>query len=333
MNSDSNLLVEGWAERPIVTLVLLSYNNAPYLEQALRGVFAQTYQRLEIVMTDDCSTDRSFEILEAAAKKYSGPHRIILNRNPKNFGIAGNLNRAIELSTGSIIVLAAGDDISDPTRVEKVVEAFARDPGVRAVVSSYTMINEASEITSEITLPRDFDLFSRVDSLGKNGGYLEVGAAFAYHRDCFLTPGPLPADILCEDCILPMRALALGTIAYRPDSLVRYRRHGASATTLGTFGSRDYGERQRKILIDELDWMHRNGFIRSPDHRKARLGLSRFLTYLALSRHFTSGGIPGRIFTALYHYERTFRRIAFRLREKLPQPRRKIRGRNAPSRR
>ena len=88
-------------ERPLVTFALCAYNQERFIREAIEGAFAQTYEPLEIILSDDCSSDRTFEIMQEMAAAYAGAARIKLNRNASNLGIAGHVNRLIELSTSS----------------------------------------------------------------------------------------------------------------------------------------------------------------------------------------------------------------------------------------
>ena len=106
--------------KPLISYVVTTYNIENYVEESVSCAFEQTYSPLEIVLSDDCSTDSTFEIMERMAKEYTGPHKIVLNRNEKNLGITKHMNRAyLELATGEIIVAAHGDDISKSERTEK----------------------------------------------------------------------------------------------------------------------------------------------------------------------------------------------------------------------
>ncbi len=110
--------------RPLVTLALMAYNQEQMIEGAVGGALAQTYSPLEILISDDCSTDRAFECATAAVDDYEGPHQLRLNRNPHNLGLIGHVNALFEMARGEIVVLAAGDDVSLPERVVRIVEAF-----------------------------------------------------------------------------------------------------------------------------------------------------------------------------------------------------------------
>src|ERR1017187_4006697 len=116
--------IDGNRERPVVSFVLLAYKQEQFIREAVEGALAQTYSPLEIILSDDCSPDRTFEIMQEMAAAYRGPHKIILNRNPKNLGIGAHVNRGMELAKGEWIVVAAGDDISLPERTARLAEKW-----------------------------------------------------------------------------------------------------------------------------------------------------------------------------------------------------------------
>ena len=62
--------------------------------------------------------------MQAKAAAYSGPHRLVLNRNPKNLGIVPHVEKVMALASGALIVENAGDDVSVPHRVARMVEAW-----------------------------------------------------------------------------------------------------------------------------------------------------------------------------------------------------------------
>src|SRR5215470_18905066 len=100
--------------KPLVTFYVMAYNQARFIREAVEGALAQTYSPLEIVLSDDCSWDGTFEVMRDAVKGYSGPHTVILNRNPRNLGLSEHVNRIIELARGDLIIAADGDDVSSP---------------------------------------------------------------------------------------------------------------------------------------------------------------------------------------------------------------------------
>lgn len=304
--------------QPLVTLVILGYNQERYIEEAVEGALRQTYSPLEIILSDDFSTDRTFEIMQRMAEAYSGTHCLRLNRNPRNLGLADHLNRVVELANGSIIILAAGDDISLPSRAQLVAEAFATDFSIKAVLSSYMIIDEHGEVTGAVRLPKDFSAFTPLSTIAKSGGWIGMGAALAYHRDCFVHPGPIPTEILCEDCLLPFRAAFLGRIVHINEPLLLYRTHGESATAQSRFTAETYRLEHQRVLFGELDWARRRDLIDDETYAESRAGLNAYLSYFRQMERL-GRGIRARLYSAFYHRDVWARRVWFRLRASRPK--------------
>src|SRR3954465_11256485 len=106
--------------QPLATMLLLCYRQQTTVADAIAAALAQTCSPLEIVISDDASDDGTWQAIEQAVEGYAGPHRLVLNRNPVNLGIGAHLNRMVGLSTGELLFIAAGDDISLPARCERV---------------------------------------------------------------------------------------------------------------------------------------------------------------------------------------------------------------------
>lgn len=120
-------------ERPLVTFALFAYNQEKYIREAVEGAFSQTYEPLEIILSDDCSSDRTFEIMQEMAAEYEGLHEVRVRRNQCNLGIADHFNTIVEESNGKFMVVAAGDDISFSERTMLSVQKFLRDSKVSIV--------------------------------------------------------------------------------------------------------------------------------------------------------------------------------------------------------
>lgn len=130
--------------RPLVTFALLAYNQEQYIREAVEGAFAQTYEPLEIILSDDGSSDSTFDLIRSAAAQYDGPHRVITRRSKENRGLIQHVRAIANESKGLIIVLAAGDDVSKPERTSRLIRAYL--DGADAVCSSYDLIDEDGRI-------------------------------------------------------------------------------------------------------------------------------------------------------------------------------------------
>ncbi|GAB2871720.1 glycosyltransferase family 2 protein [Hymenobacter ruber] len=129
-------------EAPIVTIVALCHNHAPFLREALDSILAQTYPHLEVWLVDDASTDGSPKILREYAARHPAWHLLLL---PENMGNCRAFNTAFFQSQGEFVIDFATDDVLLPTRVAQQVAQFrAAAPEVGVVYSNCELIDEAS---------------------------------------------------------------------------------------------------------------------------------------------------------------------------------------------
>ncbi len=210
-------------DRPLVTFVLTSYNQERYVGEAMKSALAQTYSPLQVVVSDDCSTDATFEAVREAAAGYEGPHEVVLNRNARNLGIGGNINRVMELAEGELIVAAGGDDVSLPTRTEELVEAWSAG-GVSCVYSDVTFTEEDGVDRGAFGTYKPVPVESWQEVVQRERGVV-LGCAMAWDRKVFDTFGPLKSNIPFADYTIEFRSALLGRIACVDKRLVKYRRH------------------------------------------------------------------------------------------------------------
>lgn len=292
---------------PLITFALIAYNQQDHVAAAVGAALAQDYQPLEIILSDDGSTDGTFAVMERAVSAYDGPHRVILRRSPRNRGLIGHINDVASLASGEIVVLAAGDDVSAPYRTGMIARVFRTRPETRAVFSGYAT-NRA------VTPPADPDAFPPCREIAGfeivyNGGGAGLGATYAYHRDCFGWPGPMDEAVRWEDRILPLRAALLGRVQRLDMELVRYHKLTDSVTA-NLAGA---GFTSARETPDHWDHVIRH--LRQA-RRSAAVPALRLLAFalLARSRRFAASGRgwPHRVVGRVNLLVRTMRRRAAR---------------------
>ena len=125
---------------PIVSVILTSYNHEKYLRESIESVLSQTFTDFELIIVDDCSTDRSWEIIES----YSDD-RIIKVRNPKN--VLYVLNEAItNVVTGKYIAIHHSDDVWEPNKLAEQVGFLATHDSYGAVFSWASIVDEDGKL-------------------------------------------------------------------------------------------------------------------------------------------------------------------------------------------
>ena len=110
---------------PLVSVIIPCYNAEKYVEEAVRSIMTQTYKNIEILVTEDCSTDNTLKILKNLEKEDS---RIKVIQNKKNLKIVKSLNNMINIAQGKYIARMDADDISLPERIEKQVRFMEENP-------------------------------------------------------------------------------------------------------------------------------------------------------------------------------------------------------------
>lgn len=224
MESATQPLPNAPEERPLVTFVLYAFNEEGFVREAVESALAQTYSPLEIVLSDDGSHDRTFAIMEEMTAAYHGPHTIILNRNEQNIGIGSQINAACEKGSGELFILANGDDVSLPERVERTVAAWnATERKATAITTDLLTMDEYGSRLPRIWPTRTV-FGTLADGMRRRFGGV-AAASLAVSRPVLGSFPPLRDDLILEDNALYLRATLLGELIHLDEPLVVYRIH------------------------------------------------------------------------------------------------------------
>ncbi len=231
-------------ERPLVTFALFAYNQEKYIRDAIKAAFAQSYSPLEIILSDDSSSDATFSIIKEMAAEYEGPHKLVLNQNDVNQGLGGHINKVMKLARGDLIVIAAGDDISMPRRSELLCDRWVKSAqAVDLLCSDYISMSENGHDEGR---GQGCQLEKMNPIEMARYGHGVIGATAAWTRRLWSTCGDLPRDTMYEDQALPFRAILLGGIGTVDVPLVRYRK---GVSTWIARGRADSEEMRRRNAI------------------------------------------------------------------------------------
>jgi glycosyltransferase involved in cell wall biosynthesis len=216
-------------EKPLITFFVCAYNQEHFIREAVEGAFAQTYSPLEIILSDDCSPDKTFEIMQEMAAAYRGPHRVVLNRNPYNLGTTGHVNRIVSLSTGRLMVGEAGDDVSLRDRVQILYDAWLADGSrARFIYSNVFVVNSKGKEMFVMLSKGEVNHALSLEEAVRRSSMGIIGCSGVYSREVFDIFGPLHEGGMIEDHAIGFRSLILAPILYVEAPLVRYRQHDGS---------------------------------------------------------------------------------------------------------
>jgi hypothetical protein len=229
---------------PRISLLLLTFNQRGMVEAAVQSCLAQQGEPIEIVLSDDASTDGTHDVLLALAAAYRGPHRVRVRRNAVNLGIGEHCNRAIADSTGELLVMAAGDDISLPHRVQTLAAAWDAGQQKADLIASHLtrMAPDGSDLG--LLAVDDLARWRSADDWVRKRPHV-VGASHAFTRRLHEQFGPIRPDLPYEDQAMALRASCLGGGITVQAPLVRYRQGGVSAGAVGPLDAAGHAQRLR----------------------------------------------------------------------------------------
>ncbi len=148
----------------LVSVIIPAYNGSAFLDEALESVFAQTLAPCEVIVVDDASTDGTWDLLTAAARR--APVRLRLIRLPKNSGSpARPINVALKAASGEYVAICDQDDVFCPEKLQDQVAIFEQHPEIACVASLAGRVGHPEELFQPDALIKE------VENLGeaKNG--------------------------------------------------------------------------------------------------------------------------------------------------------------------
>ena len=235
-----------------VSYCILTYNQEKYIEETIKAAFAQTYSPMEIIISDDGSTDGTFEIVKRLAEEYEGPNNVIINQNKPNLGLREHYNKVLyELSHGEYIIMADGDDVSISTRVADYVDIFERFPEV-VMISSKSI-----ETDSELKPLETNDEWDGTFSINTVNDYIENKTWFIHSSDSrglrrsAIDAFPPLKYPKAEDMSFFIRALMVGSECYIRKGYVYRRHHSFNASSAKW--TKDISERLIKQMNEDVD--------------------------------------------------------------------------------
>jgi glycosyltransferase involved in cell wall biosynthesis len=208
---------------PRVSILVTTFQRANFLKDCVQSIQASSVQDFEIIVVDDASTDRTYEIAEELA---SADPRIRLYRNAENLGQFRNRNRAATLAAAEFLKYVDSDDVIYPYSLEVMLNAVTKDDDIALALSH-------SEPEAETPYPiiLDPEECFRRQFLGR--GVLSCGpsSAIIRTRDFHAVGGFTGKYGVVLDIDLWLRLAARGKTALLPPGLVWWRRHSGQAFT------------------------------------------------------------------------------------------------------
>jgi hypothetical protein len=213
-----------------LSVALCTYNGARFLPEQLQSIAAQTRLPDELVVCDDRSTDATAQMIKCFAQ--SAPFPVRFKINERNLKSSKNFEQAIRFCSGAVIALADQDDVWHREKLEKMSEAFRKNPNAGYVFCDAELVDERDGILSKTaweavhfhgSLRSGFRAPEQVSVLLKRN--VVTGATMAFRAELRSLVLPISACFVHDNWIA-LLASSLGFYGVPiPERLVQYRQH------------------------------------------------------------------------------------------------------------
>ena len=272
--------------QPLVTVIIASYNHAPYIEQSIQSVLDLTYPNIELLVIDDGSPDDSVERIQRLQAVHGFDFRV-----QQNQGLTNTLNGAIARAKGSLIVPFGSDDIMMPDRIAVQVAYMDGKPEVGICAGNIELIDAEGNLFPEKRQRRDVP-FRRLDF---DDMFLErkpypPAPTLMIRREALDKVGGFDPSIRLEDLYIELKITHAG---YFIDGLnvvmARYRKHATNSYKNHRFMIdsilRIYAQFSDHPLYDEVRYKFLNSmFLKTANRNRA---LARELLAQIPFKHWT----------------------------------------------
>jgi glycosyltransferase involved in cell wall biosynthesis len=207
-----------------VSVALATYNGGRFLREQLDSIYAQTWPGIEVVVSDDLSTDGTLTILE----EYRQSHGLRYWVNERNLGFVRNFEKAIALCRGEFIALADQDDVWLPEKLERLMAEIGNASLIYS--DAFLIDDEGRELSGSLITTSGV-----LPVTGTNFRYFVcnscvTGCTVLFRRSLLGMALPIPECETYHDWWLALVASRQVGVRYLPVRLVRYRQHGANDT-------------------------------------------------------------------------------------------------------
>lgn len=219
-------------ELPLVTIMIPTYNQDKYILRAVKSAIAQDYENLEIIVSDDCSTDMT----QAVLSNFSND-RILIKKNKSNLGRVGNYrNTLYNYAHGDWVINLDGDDFFiDNSFISNAIKIICKNPDVVLVFADRVKICEESKSWPKVSNSSNFLDYTVIDGtkyiLNWPESYPRIShETCLYKRSIALARNFYSVDIISSDYESLFKLILGNKIAFIPNTVAVWWEHGKNAS-------------------------------------------------------------------------------------------------------
>jgi glycosyltransferase involved in cell wall biosynthesis len=205
--------------KPLVTIAIPTYNRADYLRMAVESALGQSYSSIEVLVSDNASTDET----EGMMRAWRAPGLRYV-RQPRNLGMVGNWNSCVQHARGDYFLLLSDDDLLAPDAIERLL-AQLRQPGVAIAYSPVHYVSADLKTLPSSTPGPAVETGQQFIAASLRGERLVMPSATMHLTDAVRALGGYPPVGTVSDLALRLALATHGGVRCVAQPLVRYRVH------------------------------------------------------------------------------------------------------------
>lgn len=217
-----------------VSVVVPLYNHERYIEAALDSVLRQSVCPREIIVVDDGSDDRSYDLITS---RYGSDRRMIIWSKP-NSGAHQTINAGIHRATSSYVAILNSDDMYEPERLRVCLQLLEKNQEAQVACTGISFIDGSGRRIKNDWYDNAFSFYKNDGDLALsliNGNFLMTTSNFVIRRSAFERFGYFGNFRYAHDLAFLLRLLAQGgRVAIDPQPLLKYRIHSSNTISEGT---------------------------------------------------------------------------------------------------
>lgn len=207
---------------PLISIALCTCNGSRFLPQQLDSLLSQTYSNIEVIASDDCSSDDTLAVLTQYARR---DPRIKVAANTQNLGFMRNFERALRMCRGAYIAPCDQDDVWSANKLDALMAVM----GSRSLAYCDSLLVDDRGEPSGVRMSQIVPMLTTDDPVVFAFGNCVSGHAMLFQRELLDRALPTPQGFFYDWWIAAVAASA-GGVGYCPQPLVLYRQHGANVT-------------------------------------------------------------------------------------------------------
>lgn len=266
----------------MISVIMAAYNSSNYIALAIESILNQTFREFELLIVDDCSTDNTLEIAKSYAERDS---RITIFQTEKNSGVSAARNLAIQSAKYSWLAIMDSDDLAQPERLEKQINAVKENP---TVIGWGTYAQHISSTGKHLSLVQQGTTTTEKFYELREAGHVPfvIHPSTLINKEIFLKVGGYITQLetysitAAEDFELFDRMANYGPILVIPEPLLLYRIHSQSLSMQKFFWQKKltrYVVARHQARLAGKEELRLSQFIKEYDSQSRIARLTRYL--------------------------------------------------------